>query len=432
MTTIVVTVFVIGLIIFVHELGHFLVAKKVGVKVERFSLGFPPKMIGKRIGETEYCVSWIPFGGYVKLAGQSDIGEPELQGEPWEFPSKSLPARMGIIAAGPGMNFLSAFLLFSAIVLFEGLATYNTTRVGEVQEGSPAQSAGIRVGDRIISVDGKQVKDWDEILRRTHVERGRPIRIELERNGEVQQVNLMLDSDTEVLGIAPYIEPRVGSVARNSPAERAGIRKGDLIIAVNGQKVQQWADMARKVHSLPGETITLEWERGGEHLTATLTTDIREDFSKSGGTARYGVIGISLAYDKKKVGPLRAVQIGAWQTAMVTYMILSFVKGLITGEVSPRLLGGPVMIAQLAGESARWGVERLLNFTAFLSVNLGLVNLFPIHILDGGLLLFLAIEAIIRRPIPRRLRMVSLRIGLALIIILMLYVTINDITRWIR
>ena len=427
--TIVATLLVLGLVIFIHELGHFAVAKRSGIRVEQFSLGFPPKMIGKKIGETEYCISWLPLGGYVKIAGQSDLGEAEIKGEPWEFASKPIFTKIAVIAAGPLMNFLLAFFIFSALTLGWGIPAYNTTRIGEVLENSPAEAVGIEVGDRIISIEDQRVQNWAQIQRAITLNRGKTFQIKLERGNEVKTLVVTLQPEDEILGISPFIEPVVGRVEKGSPAQRAGIRQGDVITAINGKQVTQWRDVVDEIYSHPGESITVEWRRDGEYYKDTVITQMKKQYDAQNRVVEYGAIGISAGFTTKKVGPLQAIHYGIKQTWERIYLILRVIRGLVVGQISPRLLGGPILIAQMAGETVQWGWKELFGFAAFLSINLGLINLIPIPIVDGGVILFLLIEGAIRRPIPKNVRLATTKVGLAIIILLMVYVTFNDITR---
>ncbi len=429
LTTIVATLFVLGLLIFVHELGHFAVAKRSKIRVEQFSLGFPPKMIGKKIGETEYCISWLPLGGYVKIAGQSDFGEAEVRGESWEFTSKPVPTRIAVIAAGPLMNFLLAFFIFSALALGWGIPAYNTTRIGEVLEGSAAEAVGIEIGDQIISIEGERVENWAQVQKAIALNRGKTFHIRLRRGDEVKTLVVTLRPEDKILGISPFIEPVVGRVEKGSPAQKAGVRQGDVITAINGKRVTQWRDVVEEIYSHPGESITVEWRRNGEYHKATVITQVKRQYDAQNQAVEYGAIGVSAGFTSKKVGPLQAIHYGVKQTWEKTYLIFKVIQGLVVGQISPRLLGGPILIAQIAGETAHWGWKELFGFAAFLSINLGLINLVPIPIVDGGVILFLLVEGAIRRPIPRKVRLATTKVGLAIIILLMAYVTFNDIAR---
>jgi len=424
LVTVVSFLFVLGVLIIAHEFGHFLAAKRAGIRVVRFSIGFPPKIYGRRIGDTEYCISAIPFGGYVKMAGD----EPgEGSGEPWEFMSKPGRIKAAVVAAGPAMNFLLAFLVFSVAVIATGVLTYETSKVGDVAEGSAAERAGILPGDEIISVDGREVRHWEELMDALGSSKEGPYLVRLRRGDEIKE--LYMEVGDEDIGISPFIPPRVGTVTKGSPAERLGLRKGDLIISVDGEPVGGWIELSEKIHSRPGREVTITWERDGRRYTGKVIPEGKEFFDSDGEKVTYGIIGIGPHYTFRKVNIAEAFVIGAVQTYRVTASTLGFLKGLIAGEVSPKLLGGPVFIAKVAGESARSGFGSLITFIAFLSVQLGLLNILPIPVLDGGHLLFFGIEGLIRHPLSPRQKAILQQIGMAILIFIMVYVTFNDITR---
>lgn len=349
MTTLLATLFVLGLLVFVHELGHFLAAKRAGVRVERFSLGFPPKMFGWRVGETEYMISWLPLGGYVKLAGESP--EEEESRQPYSLHAKPAWVKAIIFAAGPIMNFLLAFVLLWGIFF----------------------------------VSGDEEFDKSKIV--------------------------------------------IGNVQKDSPAEKAGLAPGDVIVSLNGERLTQFDSMALKIYSLPGEPVKLVWVSGGDTTRKTLVTMKEESYNEKGDKIFVGRIGIQQAFSRKPVGFLTAGERAGITTAAFTGQVVRFVKGLFTREFSIKSMGGPVFISKIAGQEASRGFSQLLFFTALLSVNLALLNLFPIPALDGGHLLLLAIEGIIRRPISVKIRAIVTQVGFGLLLLLIVFVTYNDIMR---
>ncbi len=265
--------FVLGVLVFFHELGHFLVAKKAGIKVERFSLGFPPKMFGFKVGETEYCISWIPFGGYVKLAGMSDIGYEEVHGDPWEFMSKPIWMRMSVIAAGPLMNFLLAILIFFTILCFMGKTIYNTTVISRIDWDSTAQSDGFKSGDQILSVGGKSVENWDDIAEAFQKESAKgTASVEVERGDEILFISVNLEAD---LGIEPFVSSKIGSVSKDWPAQKMGLESGDVITSVEGEAIKEWSDVSRSIRKRPMEKITLEWIRNGKEMSGTAVSNTK-------------------------------------------------------------------------------------------------------------------------------------------------------------
>lgn len=349
MTTILATIFVLGLLVFVHELGHFLAAKRSGVRVERFSLGFPPKMVGKKIGETEYIISWLPLGGYVKLSGESP--EEEESREPYSLAAKPAWVRAVIFAAGPVMNFVLALVLLWGIFF----------------------------------VSGDLVTDPARIV--------------------------------------------VGQVQKDSPAEKAGIKPGDVIVSLDGRGLSRFDSLALAVYAKPGRPVDLVWVSSGDTLRKTLVTMKEKTYNEKGETVFIGRIGIQQAFLRKPVGFFTAGGRAAVTTAAFTGQVAHFVRGLFTREYSIKSMGGPVFISKIAGQEASRGFSQLLFFAALLSVNLALLNLFPIPALDGGHLLLLAIEKAIRRPISAKARALVTQVGFGLLLLLIVFVTYNDIVR---
>jgi regulator of sigma E protease len=353
MTTLLATIFVLGILIFFHELGHFLVAKRSGIRVERFSLGFPPKLIGKKIGDTEYCISWIPLGGYVKMAGE-DPDEKELKGEPWEFVSKPARTRALVVFAGPAMNFILAILIFWGITFFAGRQ--------EIHE------------------------------------------------------------DTNQIGL----------VAPGGPADKAGIKSGDQIISINGVEVSTFKEMAEIIYEQVEKPVEVKWKSEGKEYTAMITTFKDRILDENGEVKYVGKIGIGPSYTTVKVGFFRALWEGIDASIFILVETVKFIIGLITGAASIKLVGGPIFIAQVAGQTAKTGIVSLLSFTALLSVNLCLINVLPIPVLDGGHLLFLGIEKIKGKPLSLKQRAAMQQIGLAFLILLIIFVTYNDFLRLIK
>lgn len=340
-------VLVIGALIFVHELGHFLVAKRAGVGVLKFSLGFGPKLIGIKRKETEYLISAIPLGGYVKMIGEDP--KEEILRSPQDversFSHKPVGARSLIILAGPGANFLLAALIFWAVFAFVGQPT-SPTIIGQVLKGHPADEAGLKAGDQIVAFEGKPVEGWEEL--------------------------------------------------------------------------------ASLIHRSPGKKVRLTVEREGRRFDITLTPRLEKQ-----GDQEIGKIGIAppteLTY--RRVDPVTALYFGLKRTVELTWAVLVLLWKLIQGEIPASTLGGPLFIAQVAGEQAKLGILNLLFLTAFLSINLGVLNLLPIPILDGGHLFFALIEAIRGRPLTLRTREIAQQIGLVLLVALMIFAFYNDIFR---
>jgi len=359
MMTVLAAIFVLGVMVFIHETGHFLAAKIFRIRVDRFSMGFPPRLIGKKIGETDYCISAIPFGGYVKIAGMVDesLDKEALKEEPkpWEYRSKSWIQRVLVVLTGPIMNIAFAFVIFTAAALMYGVAE-----------------------------------------------------------------NVHVNTD-------------VGSVVEGMPAEKAGIKPGDHIVAIAGRPVNSWEEMAEIIHGSAGKVITVEWTRNGTSFSAELSPVLVKVQEKE-DALEIGQIGIGskLAIQWREVGIIGALSSGGESVYTITKLVLVSIIKLIAREESIRSIGGPVAIAKMAGESARSGFGALVFFMALLSLNLGILNLLPIPVLDGGHLVFLGIEGVIRRPIPQRIKLIVQQVGMFLILGLTIFVIYNDILKVIH
>jgi regulator of sigma E protease len=352
-TNIISFVIVLGVLIFVHEFGHFLLAKLLGVGVERFSLGFGPRILGKKVGMTDYRISAIPLGGYVKMVGEAPDSELEPSMVPLSFSHKSVLRRGIIVLAGPAFNLLLSVAIFVGFFQISGLPIMKA-EVGEVQEGMPAHAAGVRTGDQIVAVDGESVGQWEEMAELIKERGGRPLEFQVLREGNV--VRLM-------------VTPK----------------------------------------QVPSKNL------------------FGEDIDK------YAIgITASGAFTIRRLNLFDSVVEGAVQTWQIAELTVLSVGKIMSGSLSAKTIGGPIMIAQLAGEHAKAGMTNFIFFIALLSVNLGILNLLPIPVLDGGHLLFFVIEAIRRKPVNLRMREVAQQVGMFVLILLMVYVFYNDIARMLN
>ena len=338
----------LGVLIFVHELGHFLVAKYTGVGVERFSIGFGPRIIGRTYGETEYRLSVIPLGGYVKLSGENPDDE-STGSVPNSFAAKSVWVRLAIIAAGPSFNFLMAIIIYSAIY---------------------------------------------------------------------------------IVGV-PRIPAVVGNVSSESPAMQAGLVEGDKIVRINGRPIEFWLDMKRVVTKNAGRDLVLLIEREGRRINLHVVPKLTKDKNIFGEPIQEGRLGIRAPNTRvyKSYPPHVALWKGTVRTYELTKLTVLAVIKLIQGTIPAKSIGGPIMIIQMTGEQAKVGLFSYISFLALLSINLGILNLLPIPILDGGHIVFLSLEAVMARPLSIKWREIAQQVGLVLIITLMLFALLNDITR---
>ncbi|MFV2082476.1 MAG: RIP metalloprotease RseP, partial [bacterium] len=396
---------------------------------ERFSIGYPPKMFGFRRGETEYCVSWIPLGGYVKMSGMEPGEEPGDPDDPRMFGNHPPLQRAGIIMAGPLMNLLLAFILMPMVFMIGmNLPRFmdEKVEVGWIVPDSPADRAGLLKSDIVMSVNDKEIGTWGEFFESTASMYDGDTSIGVMRNGK--EVSLSLDVEQlkagETLGFMPPMEPVVGSLAPGFPAKDAGMQKGDRVISVGGLPVGDWNEMARIIHSSPGKPITIQVHRDGK--TIALEVIPRQD-PKSGR----GLVGISPENETvvRKYPFAEAVIKGFERNVQLLGLTFGFIVDLLTFKASIKMLGGPIMIFQVTGEAARTGLAEFIAFMAFLSLQLGILNLFPIPVLDGGHIVFLGIEGIIGRPLEPRYREMAQRVGFLLLILLILIVSYNDIAR---
>lgn len=436
---------VLSILIFIHELGHYFLARILGVGVERFSIGFGPKLVGWTSGRTDFRISAIPLGGYVKMVGDEPGADLPPEDLPLSFTHKPVWRRMLIVAAGPVFNLLLAVVLLWGLVFWYGLPVMEPV-VGEVTPDSPAFSAGLRTGDLVLSVDGRPVDSWEEITKR--VRRASPdqaLVFEIERSGGRRQVAVFAVSmefpdalgGTERrmgIGASPFVPSTIGFVKEGFPASAAGLRPGDRVIRVDGQPTPTWSAMAERIQATGGGLLKLDVERQGEILSLTLQAREESFDDGMGGRVTRHVVGISPEPYTRAMHPgfFGAMVEGTRQTAEIARVTGLALVRMVRGSLSKDNLGGPIMIAQMAGSEARKGIGNLLAFIAVISVNLALLNLLPIPVLDGGHLLFYTIELVRGKPVGIRGREIAQQVGIFLLLSLMVFAFYNDIVRLIR
>ena len=432
MQTILAFLFVLGVLIFVHELGHFLMARRLGVRVLTFSLGFGPKILKFRRGDTEYCISAIPLGGYVKMAGENP--DDPRSGSPDEFLSKTKWERFQILIMGPAMNIVLAVVVM-ALVLMQGaeVPAYQDQPpvVGAVMPGSPAEKVGIRRGDRILTVAGDAVDNWEDLFLAIGTRASRDVAVTLLRDGKTLGVTVHPDAQTRYevgdIGVLPDVNPSIRAVTAGDPADKAGLKTGDEVMAVNGERVIFASHLAQAISRNAGHAIDLTIRRDGKEQHVTVTPEQRGD---------RGVIGIQIGEATRSFQPgvLEAIGLSVQRNIEFSGLIFRTLGGLFVGETSPRQLMGPVAIAQLSGESAAAGWIALFTLMASISLNLGLLNLLPIPVLDGGHIFIMALEGIARRDFSMAVKEKMFLAGFVLLMMLMVTVIYNDLTRiaWIE
>ncbi|MCE5250755.1 RIP metalloprotease RseP [bacterium] len=419
--------FVLSFLVVIHEFGHFAVAKLSGIGVERFSVGMPPRVLGVQIGETDYCISAIPFGGYVKLTGQSDFDEVESEdyGDR-DYRKKSVPVRMAVLVAGSIMNLLAALVIFFFVYWMTGVPQ-STNRVGLVEDGTLAAQLGFKRGDEIVAVQGKKTDNFDSLIA-LYTDDNVTLTVR-DENGDRQILVPRKLKENEDFGISAYYDARIGSILPDSPAQKAGIRPDDVIVAIDNEPVYGWEHMRKIIEANPDAEKTFTIRRNGETIQLPVKIGHSGEGRHHHSKVPVGRVGYTPYIPNRDVGLVESGRMAVDNTVfLITHTVDFFIK-LITGRMSAKLLGGPVMIAQLAGRSAQSGFVSLLGFTAFISVNLGVLNLLPFPVLDGGHVTILFIETVVRRKLSTRARMAFQQFGSLVLLIFMLYVTFNDIMR---
>jgi len=428
MLTIGTFVLVLGLLVFVHEFGHFVMAKRAGVRVETFSFGFGPRILGWRLGETDYRVSALPLGGYVKMTGENPGDEDAASS--YSFAAKPVLTRMKIVLAGPLMNLILPFFLMPIVYLIgieEPAYLGRPPVVGWVEEGSPAQSAGFQPGDRIVSIQGEPVATWEKAKIVFASNPGKHLTVAVLRGGT--EVGLTIRPESQgasggSTGLLPEMRPVIDAVDPSLPAAKAGLRRGDEILAIKNEPIVHWAQMAGIIRSHPNEPLEFTIRRGEETFTATIQPRAQQE---SGA----GILGITYLEETlvKRYGPLQSIQSGA-RDVINSLMLTFYVLGkFFTGTLSIKTLGGPILIAKMTGDAARVGAASLISFVAFLSLQLGIINVLPIPVLDGGHMLFFSIEAILRRPLNVKIREAAQQVGFIVLLLFILVISYNDIMR---
>ena len=515
MTSLLAFLFVIGVLVFFHELGHFVVAKWCGVRVEKFSLGFGKKLVGFTRGETEYIICALPLGGYVKMYGEGSernvivdrveegsvaskkgfksgdritkledvdlvntstwsqlmfklntlpakqrsfeidrdgksiiilADTEDLEGitgytekeYPRGFSNKSILSRFLIVIAGPMMNFILPFFLLP-LVFIVGIQVpaylEKAPVVGYVSPESPAAEAGFKVNDKIISIEGKKVKDWRDANIAFQSNPDSTINVEVERNEQLTNLKLDTFASQEgvvAVGLAEPLPAKIGSVIPGSPAQKAGLEKGDKILKINNEPIADWENMAGVIRQNADKKISLEVERNGKLLDFQTTPEINPQNNQ-------GAIGITLYREEitKKYGFFESVYKGVIEAANmiieVTVIFFGFLFKLFTGKIALSTAGksiaGPLFIAKISGTAAQSGLGQLLNFTSFISINLAVINLLPIPMLDGGQILFLLLEKIKVMSLSNNKLEITQRVGFTLLIFIMFLAVYNDFLR---
>ncbi len=407
---ILIAILVLGFLILFHELGHFLFARLFGVRVETFSIGFGPRIFSFRAGETEYAISAIPFGGYVKMAGD----DPEsLKGEPYEFLSRPVYQKILIVLAGPLFNFLLGFLVYFSGIKFYGIQNITNPMVYR------SEVEAVEKGDVVLRAEGEPFRGWYFIYRdNEHSD----THLEVLRGPDT--VSVVLDRG-EAAKVEPVIDPVIGKVIPGTPAYEAGLKAGDRIVAVDGRPIDSWQEFVEYVRSRPEQHITITVLRDGR----TMNFDLETAAEMGPEGERIGKVGVVVKTDYYYPPLVEALGLAWERTLYSSALIFAGLYRLITGKTSLQGVGGPVMIGKLIGESASVGMQTLLFMTGLISINLAVLNLIPFPGLDGSHILIFIIESVFRRRINPRLYFAIQLTGVLILLALAFAITVFDIWR---
>jgi regulator of sigma E protease len=461
-------ILVFGLVIFVHELGHFIAAKLTGVYAPRFSIGFGPALFRRRRGETEYVIAALPLGGYVRMASRHDAETAFIEGgaegegdglKPGDagydpeamlpfgpkpvpehrwFESKSLAARLFIMIAGVVMNVVLAFVVFTMLSLSYGEPVISTRVVGAVHVPANAPAlAQLQAGDTIVAVNGTPVRNWSEMAERIDAAPAGTLVLATNRGPlDVQMGTAGAPTARDILGALDFfVPPVIGDVLPGSPAKRGGLRAGDTIVTIAQQPVRSWSQLQERVTPSAGADLPFEVRRGGRVIGFTVRPESTSQKDPvTGATRMVGKIGAAAAdpTTREPIGLVEAVRGGARATWMTGTKIVGTVRGLMTREISVRQLGGPIAITRASVAAAQSGMESLFYLIALLSVNVAILNLLPIPILDGGQILINVAESVKGGPFSTRTREYILRFGLVAILLIFVVSTFNDVVMGVR
>jgi regulator of sigma E protease len=445
--TILAFVITLGIVIIIHELGHFSVCKWTGIYVRTFSVGFGPKIFKIKYGETEYVISAIPFGGYVKMAGEGVMGEIQDTGtrqarqhpigteegnkealeqdfdidKSRHFASRPAWQRLAVVLAGPVFNLVLAFVIYTVMSFSLGEEIISTTVVGNVVSGSPAELGEMRVGDEVVTISDISISSWNELSKTLiEIDPSQPIPYQIKRDGNL--LELAITKGDGFLGIEPWLTG-VGRVKRDGPAYNAGMMSGDQITSIDGKAVSTFGQIVNLIGSNAGVEVSVEWLRDGNNYSAQMIPEPVEVAPDS----MVGLIGIERAHNYKKMGLVSAIGNGFLITKTMTVEIVGAI-GLIK-EHGLDSVGGPIRVGQVAGDMLRWSFGHLMQFVAFFSINLFLLNLLPIPVLDGGQVVFITYELLFSKKIDQKFQAIATQIGMIMLMLLMMFVIVVDVLK---
>lgn len=444
--------FVLTIVVFFHELGHFGVARFFGVRVETFSIGFGRQIFGWTDSRgTVWKIGWLPLGGYVKFFGdesaastpdQAKLNSTMTLTEREEcFHFKPLYQRAAVVAAGPIANFILAIAIFTVMILLFG-REITEARIGHIEPGSVSEAAGLQPDDLVLSVDGDNIISFGELKEKIMIGAGQPMLLEVDRGGKIFDVEVTPVAQTVEdrfgkreegsIGIAPYSRPLVAGVVDDTAASEAGLQAGDKIISIDGNEIESFVELLSIIKVSAEKEMPIVVLREGREVSLTITPRLKESDDP---TDRQGIIGVRLAQDPDQTqhiryDPLSAMAFGTERTWGIVEMTLSYIGGIIRGVKDASQISGPIGIANTSHEVSKIGFSQLIHLTAVLSISIGLINLFPIPMLDGGHLLYYGYEAVRGKPLGERTQEYGFRIGLTLVIMLMVFATWNDLVKF--
>lgn len=438
----------IGILVFIHEFGHFAAAKLSGMRADVFAIGFGKRLFGWNRksgfsfgelpkdfdgeGHTDYRLSLLPLGGYVKIAGMvdesMDTSFAEKEPQPYEFRAKPVWAKIFVITAGVFMNLMLAWLIFWGANFFQGKPITPTTTIAFVEEDSPAALSGFVSGDKILSINGKSIDNWEDLRAQIFINTlGENLNVKLERNGKVENLfidrKLIPEDESTALYLIPQgVKPGIGDVLKDSPAEKSGLKPGDILLSLNGTPLYSSKQATELISANAGKEIQLVVKREKEELNISVTP---------GEDAKIGVaIGPVFMGETqmRTYGTFESVYYGWKDIEKMTALTFSMIGKVFTGDVEfKKAFGGPIKIAQIAAKSADSGISSFLYFLALLSLSLAILNIMPFPVLDGGHLVMIIVEAVIKREIPIKIKMAIQNTGLVLLLLLMAFIIYNDI-----
>ncbi len=420
----------IGVMIIVHELGHYWAARLFDIRVDTFSVGFGPRLFGFKKGETDFRVAWIPFGGFVRMAGEQLTDDPDPRG----FLSKPRWQRLVVVFAGPAMNVILAVALLAGLfmVRYPKLASASgPAAIGYVKSDSPAAKSGLRAGDVIVEVDSDRNPTWEDVSLKEVVSPGRAMNLIVERGGERLLIAVTPELDPKAgYGVAGWAERQdieVGGLVAGMDAEKQGLQKGDQLLTINGKPIHTVYNIHEELKVANGSPVVLRYRRGSQQNEAT----IRPSFSDQMGGGGRWMIGVELSPRVifTKLAPVPALRESVKVNLKGATLIYQFLQAMIERRSSPKSLEGPIRIAQLSGQAAREGPTSFINLMATVSLNLAIFNLLPIPILDGGVILLLLIEMFMRRDLSLTFKDTILKLGFVFLMMIVVFVLYNDISK---